>query len=184
MKKILMTFVVMAISLGATAQESEEITLNHIIAAFSEENNIKILSPFFDAKVKLYGLQPEELDYQQLITILTQYHHSIVKYGDLHFVKEIKYLRSTSGPVVADGEQYPDNQFVTDVLASEKLCMNKLMPIIRPLVPQFAHLTPVGPRAFTITDKFANIQRIKAVVAKIDEQNEFQKNCGKGGKKG
>lgn len=183
MKKLILTFVFMLMSLSAVAEQNSELTVNEIIASFSKVNNVKILAPTIDASVKLYGLEPDKLNYQQLLTLLTQYGFSMVQYDDLHVVTEIKYLRAVSGPVLADGKQYPENQFVTEVFASEKLCMSTLMPAIRPLVPQFAHLAPVGPRAFTITDKYANIQRIKAVVAKIDAQNDFQKQCDKPNKK-
>lgn len=184
MKKLLMTCALAVLSLGAAAEPSGDPSLNDVLDAYSKNHNMKILAPVFDAPVRLYGLKFDELDYEQLLTLLAQYNQSIVQYDDFYVVTEFKFMRSSSIRTVQEGEHYAPSEVVSDVLVSEKLCTRTLLPIIRPLVPQHAHLAsaPIG-RAMVITDKYANIQRIAALIAKLDANTPEQKKCDKPVKK-
>jgi hypothetical protein len=41
--------------------------------------------------------------------------------------------------------------------------------ILRPLLPQFAHLAALPPSKLVIVDRYANVQRITAIAESLDQ---------------
>lgn len=138
------------------------------------------MAPALNEPVALYGVTPEQMNYSYVLTLLAQYGYSLVQYDDLYVVTPLANMRSSSVPVVTEGGHYESNEIVTDVLVSQNLCASQLLPVLRPLVPQHAHLAAQGDgRAIVITDKYANIQRVAALMSKLDANSERQKKCEK-----
>jgi general secretion pathway protein D len=67
-----------------------------------------------------------------------------------------------------DAALLPD-EFVTRVLTTTNIQAAQLVPILRPLMPQSAHLAAHGDsNQLILMDRYANIQRITAIVRALD----------------
>jgi general secretion pathway protein D len=71
--------------------------------------------------------------------------------------------------VETDDASIPPDEFVTRVLATTNINAAQLVPILRPLMPQAAHLAAHGDsNRLILMDRYANIQRITAIVRSLD----------------
>lgn len=62
-----------------------------------------------------------------------------------------------------------DEELITRVITVENSPVEELVPVLRPLVPQYGHLAAVGSaNALIISDHMNNIRRIEAILAHID----------------
>src|SRR5699024_4757457 len=84
--------------------------------------------------------------------------------------------KQSSLPTQASGGKDGD-ELVTRVIAVENSPVSELVPVLRPLVPQYGHLAAVASaNALIISDHANNIRRIETVIAHLDgsEAREIQ----------
>jgi general secretion pathway protein D len=73
-----------------------------------------------------------------------------------------------------------EDEYVTDVLTTEKACAARVLAVIRPLVPQYGLLSVYEEgNALIIVDTYGNIQRVKAVIKAIEANLDEKEDCGK-----
>src|SRR5690606_21410035 len=61
----------------------------------------------------------------------------------------------------------------TRVIQVQQNSVNELIPLIRPMVPQYGHLAAVASaNALIISDRPANITRIEQVIRQLDQANQ------------
>jgi type II secretory pathway component GspD/PulD (secretin) len=71
--------------------------------------------------------------------------------------------------VQTDDASIPPDEFVTRVLATVNVGAPQLIPILRPLMPQAAHLAAHSDsNQIILMDRYANVQRITAIVRALD----------------
>src|SRR5699024_5033190 len=59
---------------------------------------------------------------------------------------------------------------ITRVIQIKHIPASQLVPILRPLVPQYGHLAAYVPaNSLIISDRAANVKRIRRIVARIDQ---------------
>ena len=93
---------------------------------------------------------------------------TVVEVGNIVRIVPIKDAR-TSPTSVNKGELGDDSEFVTQVIQLKNIAAAKVIPVLRPLVPQNSHLAAYDPsNAIVITDTTANIARMREVIEKID----------------
>tara|TARA_B100001250_G_scaffold394141_1_gene397665 strand:+ start:11273 stop:13129 length:1857 start_codon:yes stop_codon:yes gene_type:complete len=62
------------------------------------------------------------------------------------------------------------DDFVTQTLILKNVAVANLVPILRPLVPQYGHLAAhVGSNTLIIADRSANVERMLSIVSKMDQ---------------
>jgi len=65
------------------------------------------------------------------------------------------------------------DQLETRVIMVQHNAVSDLLPLIRPLVPQYGHLAAVpASNVLIVSDRRANIARLEALIRQLDEQNE------------
>ncbi|HLT03488.1 MAG TPA: type II secretion system secretin GspD [Pseudomonas sp.] len=65
------------------------------------------------------------------------------------------------------------DQLETRVIRVQHNAVSDLLPLIRPLVPQYGHLAAVpASNVLIVSDRRANIARLEALIRQLDEQNE------------
>jgi len=76
-----------------------------------------------------------------------------------------------SAPVqVSEGGSAINDEYLTQVIRLENISAAKLIPVLRPLVPQQAHMAAYAPsNAIIISDIAANIARIEAIIQQMDK---------------
>lgn len=81
-------------------------------------------------------------------------------------------------PIVEKGKNYYADEFVTDYIKLEKSCAQSVLATVRPLVPQYGHLTTyTDAKTLIIVDTYSNIQRVKNVINTIEQNLDSPKDC-------
>src|SRR5690606_12294825 len=77
--------------------------------------------------------------------------------------------RSSGARVVSGDRQRENSEIVTEVIQLKNVAAATLIPVLRPLAPQQAHMAAFGPsNAIIISDTASNIASIRAVIDRID----------------
>ncbi len=126
-----------------------------------------IIDPQIKGKVKIISSKPvttEGLN-ELFLSVLNAQGFAAIKSGNVLRIVQRKDARSS--PVPTSGGK--GGQIVTHVIQLRNIAAAKLIPILRPLVPQQAHMAAYAPsNAIIISDSAANIARIRDVIRQID----------------
>ena len=175
-----MYILLLILSLGAgglaTAQDFtvnlKETDIQELIKFVSEATGTTIVvDPSVKGKVKVVSSKPvsrSEL-YELFLSILEVHGYTAVRSGGV--VRVIQSKDARSAPVeVRDGKgAATSDEYVTQVIRLENISAAKLIPVLRPLVPQQAHMAAYAPsNAIIISDVSANIDRIRDIIERMD----------------
>ncbi len=110
-------------------------------------------------------MTPDEL-YEAFLSVLEVHGFSAVPAGEV--IKIIPQINAKQdggfGPAAETRED-----IVTRVIKVDNVPADQLVPILRPLVPQYGHLAAyVASNSLIISDRTANVQRIADIVQRID----------------
>ncbi len=130
-----------------------------------------VVDPKVKGKVKVVSSKPvssAEL-FDLFLSILDVHGYTAVRSGNV--VRVIPSKDARSAPVrVEDGQISPTDEYVTQVIRLENISAAKLIPVLRPLVPQQAHMAAYAPaNAIIISDVAANIERIREIIERMDQ---------------
>ena len=97
----------------------------------------------------------------------------------------VKILRDASArwqatPVVLGKDTAPDDKIVTSVIHVKSGVAAQVVPILRPLLPQWGHLaSDACSNNLLIVDTAANVRRIAAIVQALDVGEPYKpEHCG------
>jgi general secretion pathway protein D len=166
--------------LGGAPLSAQDYTVNlkdtdiqELIKFVAEATNTTIVvDPAVKGKVKVVSAKPvsrAEL-YELFLSILEVHGYTAVNSGGI--VRVIQSKDARSSPVgVSDGDSGKvSDEYVTQVIKLENISAAKLIPVLRPLVPQQAHMAAYAPsNAIIISDVSANIDRIRNIIERMDK---------------
>lgn len=172
--------VLLALWLGASPVAAQDYTVNlketdiqELIKFVAEVTGTTIVvDPAVKGKVKVVSSKPVSRDelYELFLSILEVHGYTAVRSGGV--VRVIQSKNARSSPVeVRDGGPGPaSDEYVTQVIRLENISAAKLIPVLRPLVPQQAHMAAYAPsNAIIISDVSANIDRIRDIIERMDK---------------
>jgi len=150
----------------------KETDIQELIKFVSEVTGTTIVvDPAVKGKVKVISSKPVTRDelYDLFLSILEVHGYTAVRSGGV--VRVIQSKDARSSPVaVADGKRRGGDEYVTQVIRLENISAAKLIPVLRPLVPQQAHMAAYAPsNAIIISDVSANIDRIRDIIERMDK---------------
>jgi general secretion pathway protein D len=170
-------------SAAVWAQESATITPNYkdadlsqIIQAVSEVTGKNfIIDPRVNAKVTMLSATPMSpaAFYEAFLSVLQVYGYVAVPAG-----KVIKIVPNT------DARQLPANdlpnsvsnssdEIVTQIITMKNVSAAQLVPLLRPLIPQYGHLAAYpGGNMLIISDRANNVSRIVRIIRRMDESGD------------
>ncbi|MEC7959311.1 MAG: type II secretion system secretin GspD [Pseudomonadota bacterium] len=130
-----------------------------------------VIDPAVKGKVKVVSSKPvsrAEL-YDLFLSILDVHGYTAVRSGEV--VRVIPNKNARSAPVdVISGTSIINDEYVTQVIRLDNVSAAKLIPVLRPLVPQQAHMAAYAPsNAIIISDIRANIDRIAKIIDRMDQ---------------
>lgn len=171
-KKLSFAFVSLTLSLPVLA---DAITLNFkdadihtIIETVSEATDRNfIIDPRVKGKVTVIsaGAMDSDALYETFLSILEVHGFAAIPNGDV-----VKILPQTNAKQV--GNTRGDN-LVTEVIKAENIAAPQLVPILRPLLPQYGHLAAYAPsNMLIISDRASNVARIKRIIRRIDQPSD------------
>jgi general secretion pathway protein D len=171
----LLAMLVLALSQSVAHAQAPTITPNYkdadlrqIIEAVSAITGRNfIVDPRVRAQVTMLSAEPMSPDafYAAFLSILEVHGYVAVPSGDLIKIVPDANARQVPGSDRPDG---PD-EIVTQVITVRNVGAAQLVPILRPLIPQYGHLAAhQASNMLIISDRSANVNRMLRIIQRID----------------
>ena len=130
-----------------------------------------VIDPNVKGKVRVISSKPvsqAEL-YDLFLSILDVQGYTAVRSGQVIRIVPSKDARSSPVPIMEDQAAIGNDEYVTQVIRLDNISAAKLIPVLRPLVPQQAHMAAYAPsNAIIISDIRSNIGRIVDIIERMD----------------
>ncbi|MCB1596440.1 MAG: type II secretion system secretin GspD [Gammaproteobacteria bacterium] len=131
-----------------------------------------ILDPRVKAQVTMLSVAPMSPDafYEAFLSILSVYGFVAVPAGDVIKILPDANARQMPGAELESGGGRRPDDIVTRVIAVQNVAAAQLVPILRPLIPQYGHLAAHPPsNLLIISDRASNVDRMARIIARIDQ---------------
>lgn len=137
------------------------------------------IDPRVRGDVPMAGIDPARLTHAQLLAILDLHQLAVIDAGGILAVVPDADGRQLPTPIYPDAAfQALDHELVTLLAQPKNLCAAFLVPVLRPLMPQAAHLAAeIQTNVLIINDRAANARRIAALVDQLDQRGGGKKDC-------
>ena len=139
-----------------------------------------VVDPRAQADVTLIQRKPEPLNYSELLTVLQVHGFTAVEGSSFVRVVPDANVRNLAVPLLSDKDQRADAEYITKVIPVRTTSAAMLVPMLRPLMPQQAHLAAsVCTNDLVIVDTVANVRRIESIVRTLDDGDKpwIPENC-------
>ena len=177
---VLIAALLMAFAMPAIQAQEPTITPNYkdadlrqIIEAVSAITGKNfIIDPRVRAQVTLLSSQPMSPDafYAAFLSILEVHGYIAVPSGDLVKILPDANARQVPGVDIPAGEPGSADEIVTQVITIRNIGAAQLVPILRPLIPQYGHLAAhQASNMLIISDRSANVNRLLRIIQRIDK---------------
>ena len=150
--------------------------LSQLIAAVAKKTGKKfILDPRVRGEAAIVGQEANNLSYNDLLMVLEIYNYTAAEYGGYVNVLPIAAARQVPSPILSGKESRPDAEVVTTVIRLKNVPAAQLVPILRPLIPQYGHLAALPcSNTLILVDTFGNVKRLEAVIQALDVGDPFK----------
>ena len=177
---IALALLVMSERVGAQAPQLQimpnyrDADLRQIVEAVGEVTGRNFLvDPRLTGQVTFLSYSPmsPEAFYEAFLATLAVHGFAAMEAGDV--IKIVPDANARVHPAVAEGEG--GDRIVTQTLQLENVGAAQLVPLLRPLMPQYAHLA-AHPRSNTliIADRGSNVHRMRAIIDRMDRASESE----------
>ena len=180
-RRLLAVLGALALGLAAATAPAQEPTitpnykeadLRQIVEAVSAITGRNfIIDPRVRAQVTLLSSQPMSPDafYAAFLSILEVHGYVAVPAGDLIKILPDANARQVPGLDTASGAPGGADEIVTQVITVRNVGAAQLVPILRPLIPQYGHLAAhQASNMLIISDRAANVTRLLRIINRID----------------
>jgi general secretion pathway protein D len=182
--RIIVSGLVASLPLLAAAQEGMSskmgggVEITDIIARYAKRTGKAFVADGrVRAQVPLFGIDVDRLSEDQLLAILQTSGFALTNQGGILAVVPDAGARQFATSVHTDADfKALDHEYVTVVLQPKAVCAAHLVPILRPLMPQAAHLA-AHPQTNTLilNDRAANARRIAQLTQQLDANARGEK---------
>lgn len=178
MRALIVAALILGTSQVFAQNEPETLTLNfndadvvEVIRFVGEKTGKTIIvDPRVKGQVQVFtnGEVTRDEAYDLLLSILDIHGFTAYESNDVVRVVPNKDVRSSPIPVTKTNGNAGD-EYVTEVIPLSNVSAAKVLPVLRPLVAQHAHMAAYDPsNSIVISDSASNIARVKQVIAQID----------------
>lgn len=168
---------------GASGAQQATITPNYkdadirqVIEAVSEISGQNfVLDPRVKAQVTMLSSAPMTADafYEAFLSILSVYGFVAVPSGDVIKILPDANARQVPGTEMTDSPGSRPDDILTQVIQVQNIAASQLVPILRPLIPQYGHLAAYpASNMLIISDRAANVQRMLRIIRRIDQASD------------
>src|SRR6185437_10886608 len=160
----------------STPRAENRMPIEKIIASVAKKTGKRFLiDPRVRADVEIVGRDLTNLDYDQLLTLLHVFGFTAGEYGGDVIIIPDAGARQLPSPVLSGTETRPDAEVVSTIISVKNVPAVHLVPILRPLLPQSAHLAALPcVNKLIMVDTFANVRRIEALIAAMDVGDPYK----------
>ena len=134
-----------------------------------------IIDPRVKAQVTMVSSTPMSADafYEAFLSILQVYGYVAVPSGGVIKILPDANARQQPGWEGAAEQNRRADDIVTRVVGVENVAAAQLVPILRPLIPQYGHLAAhPASNMLIISDRSANVDRIMSIIRRIDKSSD------------
>jgi type II secretory pathway component GspD/PulD (secretin) len=155
---------------SASRSEPGGVPVTELITAVAKRTGKKFLvDSRVRTQVSLAGMTMSAISFNDLVTLLHLNGYAVVETGGAVWVAPDPNARTMPSPLLTEKETRPDAEIVTDTLQLKSIPAAQLVPILRPLFPQYAHFAAdLCANTLIIVDTFANVKRIEAIARRMD----------------
>jgi len=169
--------------LAAAAQQGAQITpnykdadLNQVIEAVSQVTGKSfIVDPRVRAQVTMLSSEPmsPEAFYEAFLAILQVHGYIAVPSGKIVKIMPDATARQVPANDLPDQVSSTSDEIVTQVIQVRNVSAGQLVPMLRPMMPQAAHLAAYpSANMLIISDRAANVNRIMRIIQRIDRSGD------------
>jgi general secretion pathway protein D len=172
--------VVLSASLASAQQQAQRITPNfkdaditqiaEAVSAATGKNFI--IDPRVRAQVTMLSSTPMSPDafYEAFLSILQVYGFIAVPAGNVVKILPDANARQLPAVDLPDRVSATSDEIVTQVLDVRNVSAPALVPILRPMIPQYGHLVAYpASNILIITDRASNVNRMMRIIRRIDQ---------------
>jgi general secretion pathway protein D len=132
-----------------------------------------VIDPRVKGQVSVVSNNPLTLTevYQLFLSVMATHGFSVITQGD-----QARIVPNAEAKADADAGRSAPDRLETRVIQVQQGSATELIPLIRPLVPQYGHLAAISSaNAIIISDRTANIERIEDLLRQLDQkgQNDY-----------
>lgn len=132
-----------------------------------------VVDPRVKGQVSVVSSTPLNLSevYQLFLSVMATHGFSVMTQGD-----QARIVPNAEAKADADGGRAAPDRLETRVIQVQHGSASELIPLLRPLVPQYGHLAAVSSaNAIIISDRSGNIERIEDLLRQLDQkgQNDY-----------
>lgn len=138
-----------------------------------------VVDPRVRAQVPKAGIDLDKVDYPKLLAIL-----NVNQFGTYEANGVVRVLPDASArqmpiPVTTEVPANAlDDEYVTVLITAKNMCAAHAVPVLRPLMPQAAHLAAdVQSNTLIISDRAANARRISDMIGRLDKATPVSHKC-------
>ena len=181
LRKILILLTILTVPMSNSFSQEQSITPNYvgvelrsvIEAVSSITGKNFIIDPRVRAEVTLLSATPMTTDafYEAFLSLLQVHGFVAVQTGEI--IKIVPDASSRQYPGYPNLEGAANDDIVTQVIKVQNISAAQLVPILRPLIPQYGHLAAhAGSNMLIISDRANNVDRLLNIVQRIDQSND------------
>ena len=173
----------LALPLAAAAQQNAQITPNYkdadlgqVIEAVSQVTGKNfIVDPRVRAQVTMLSTSPMSADafYEAFLAILQVHGFVAVPSGSVIKILPDATARQLPANDLPERVSPTSDEIVTQVVQVRNVSAAQLVPILRPLIPQYGHLAAYpSANMLIIADRASNVNRMVRIISRIDRSGE------------
>lgn len=150
--------------------------INTLIATVSEVTGKNfIVDPRVKGKVTVISSSPMDAAgvYETFLAVLQVQGFAAIPAGESIKIVPETNARQDGGSYNSSGAGLAIDEIVTHVYNIQNVSAAQLVPILRPLVPQWGHLAAYAPsNMLIISDRAANVLRLEKLIRQIDQSSD------------
>lgn len=134
-----------------------------------------IVDPRVKANITVVSSKPMDSEqvYEVFLSILNVHGFSAIPSGNVIKIVPQSVAKSDNIPVIGQNQSAHGDELVTQVIQVENVSAPLLIPLLRPLLPQQAHLVAyTANNTLIISDTANNVNRLREIVNRIDKADK------------
>lgn len=136
-----------------------------------------VIDPRVKGKVTILSARSMESKeiYQVFLTVLEVHGFSVIPAGSVYRIIPSANAKQGAVRTQTKGKTRPSSETITRVFHVDNVPATQLVPILRPLLPQHAHMAAYQPtNSLIISDRADNIHRLEKIIRSIDQPSRAE----------
>lgn len=180
-RHLLLLVALLCSSFSSMAADEETYTLNFRDADIKElikfvadtTGYTVIMDPKIRANIQVISQEPVNRQqlYDMFLSVLSMNGFTAIKNDNVLRIVSDKTVRTQPIPVTSSGRV--NAEYITRVIELENISATKLIPVLRPLMPQEGHMAAYADsNAIIVSDSRENVQKIIEIIAQLDKTTQ------------